>query len=69
MKRFPVKVSQLIIISVLLIFMNGCMGIGWKVITTLSPIVTGYIKHKSDKVRDIAITKDLDRIMKELEQR
>lgn len=63
------KVSQLMIIGVLLIFMNGCTGMGWKAINIFSTIGTGYIKHRSDKIRDIAITKDLDRIKRELEIR
>lgn len=60
------KVSQLIIISVLLIFMNGCV---WKAINIIGTIGTGYIKHRSDKIRDVAIMKDLDRIKRELETR
>lgn len=64
------RVVQLIIISVLLIFINGCSwGIGWKAINIISTIGTGYIKHRSDKMRDVAIMKDLDRIKKELEAR
>lgn len=61
------KVVQLIIISVLLIFMNGC--IGWTIIGMASTFGTGYIKNRSDKIRDIAIMKDLDRIKRELEIR
>lgn len=60
------QVKQLVIISVLLIFMNGCV---WKAINIIGTISTGYIKHRSDKIRDVAIMKDLDRIKKELEAR